>query len=40
MGGDENEVLVIDAAGAERWARASKAEVARRLALRIAGALA
>ena len=40
MGGDENEVLVIDAAGAERWARASKAEVARRLAVRIAGALA
>ncbi|HXV00939.1 MAG TPA: bifunctional phosphopantothenoylcysteine decarboxylase/phosphopantothenate--cysteine ligase CoaBC [Caulobacteraceae bacterium] len=40
IGGEENEVLVIDAAGAERWARASKAEVARRLAERIARALA
>jgi phosphopantothenoylcysteine decarboxylase/phosphopantothenate--cysteine ligase len=39
MGGDDNEVLVIDAAGAERWPRAAKTEVARRLAERIAGAL-
>ncbi|HEY1414474.1 MAG TPA: bifunctional phosphopantothenoylcysteine decarboxylase/phosphopantothenate--cysteine ligase CoaBC [Caulobacteraceae bacterium] len=39
MGGDENEVLIIDGKGAERWARASKAEVARRLAERIAAAL-
>jgi phosphopantothenoylcysteine decarboxylase/phosphopantothenate--cysteine ligase len=36
MGGDENEVLVIDANDLERWPRASKAEVARRLAQRIA----
>jgi phosphopantothenoylcysteine decarboxylase/phosphopantothenate--cysteine ligase len=40
MGGDDNEVLVIDGAGVERWAMAAKSEVARRLALRIAGALA
>ncbi len=40
MGGDENAVLVIDAGGTERWARAAKAEIARRLAARIAGALA
>jgi phosphopantothenoylcysteine decarboxylase/phosphopantothenate--cysteine ligase len=40
MGGDENEVLLIDAAGAERWPRGGKAEVARRLAERIAAALA
>jgi phosphopantothenoylcysteine decarboxylase/phosphopantothenate--cysteine ligase len=40
MGGEENEVLVIDATSAERWPRASKAEIARRLAARIAGALA
>jgi phosphopantothenoylcysteine decarboxylase/phosphopantothenate--cysteine ligase len=39
MGGDENEVLLIDAAGAERWPRAGKDEVARRLAARIAAAL-
>ena len=39
MGGDENEVLVIDGKGTERWARASKAEVARRLAERVASAL-
>ena len=39
MGGDENEVLVITAAGTERWARASKADVAARLALKIAGTL-
>ena len=40
MGGDENEVLVIDAAGTERWSRTSKARIARRLADKIAGALA
>jgi len=40
MGGDENEVLVIAATGTERWARASKADVAARLALKIAEALA
>ncbi|MGA2951004.1 MAG: bifunctional phosphopantothenoylcysteine decarboxylase/phosphopantothenate--cysteine ligase CoaBC [Caulobacteraceae bacterium] len=40
MGGDENEVLLIDAKGAERWARASKDEIARRLANRVAKALA
>ena len=40
MGGDDNAVLVIDARGTERWARASKAEIARRLAGRIAEALA
>ena len=39
MGGDENEILLLDAAGAERWPRAGKAEVARRLAKRIAAAL-
>jgi phosphopantothenoylcysteine decarboxylase/phosphopantothenate--cysteine ligase len=40
MGGDENEVMVIDGNGAERWVKASKSEVARRLAARIAEALA
>jgi phosphopantothenoylcysteine decarboxylase/phosphopantothenate--cysteine ligase len=40
MGGDDNEVMVIDAAGAEQWAKASKSEIARRLAARIAEALA
>ena len=40
MGGDENEVLVIEAGGAERWAKTTKAEIARRLAARIASALA
>ena len=40
MGGDENEILLLDAAGAERWPRAGKAEVARRLAQRIAATLA
>jgi phosphopantothenoylcysteine decarboxylase/phosphopantothenate--cysteine ligase len=40
MGGDENEVLVVDERVAERWARASKGEIARRLADKIAGALA
>lgn len=40
MGGSENAVTVIDAKGAEEWPRASKDEVARRLARRIADALA
>ncbi|MEP6966815.1 MAG: bifunctional phosphopantothenoylcysteine decarboxylase/phosphopantothenate--cysteine ligase CoaBC [Pseudomonadota bacterium] len=40
IGGDDNEVLVLDRDGADRWPRASKAEVARRLAERIARALA
>jgi phosphopantothenoylcysteine decarboxylase/phosphopantothenate--cysteine ligase len=39
MGGAENEVMVIDGAGVERWTRATKAEVATRLARRIAHAL-
>jgi phosphopantothenoylcysteine decarboxylase/phosphopantothenate--cysteine ligase len=40
VGGDDNQVLLVDRKGADLWARASKAEVARRLADRIAGALA
>jgi phosphopantothenoylcysteine decarboxylase/phosphopantothenate--cysteine ligase len=40
MGGDENSVLLIDAQGVDRWEKASKAEVARKLAMRIAGSLA
>jgi phosphopantothenoylcysteine decarboxylase/phosphopantothenate--cysteine ligase len=40
MGGGENAVTVIDAGGAEQWPRASKREVAARLAARIAEALA
>ncbi|MEM7751941.1 MAG: bifunctional phosphopantothenoylcysteine decarboxylase/phosphopantothenate--cysteine ligase CoaBC [Pseudomonadota bacterium] len=40
MGGSENAVTVIDEAGAEAWPRASKTDVARRLAERIAVALA
>ena len=40
MGGDENAVTLIDGTGAETWPRLSKAEVGRRLAARIAGALA
>ncbi len=39
MGGDENEVLLISAAGVERWDRAGKSVVAGRLASRIAEAL-
>jgi phosphopantothenoylcysteine decarboxylase/phosphopantothenate--cysteine ligase len=39
MGGDDNEVLLIKAGSVERWPRTSKAEIARRLAERIAGAL-
>jgi phosphopantothenoylcysteine decarboxylase/phosphopantothenate--cysteine ligase len=40
MGGDDNEVLVIDQDGSERWQQASKIEIARRLAAKLAGALA
>lgn len=40
MGGSENAVTVIDAKGAESWPRASKDDVAKRLARRIADALA
>ena len=40
MGGGENAVSLVTRAGAERWPRAPKAEVAARLATRIAGALA
>jgi phosphopantothenoylcysteine decarboxylase/phosphopantothenate--cysteine ligase len=40
MGGAENAVTLITEAGAEAWPRLSKAETARRLALRIAEALA
>ena len=40
MGGSENAVTVIDDKGAEAWPRASKDDVARRLARRIADALA
>ncbi len=39
MGGDDNEVLLIEAGSVERWPRTSKSEIARRLADRIAGAL-
>ena len=38
FGGDRNRVHVIDAAGVETWESATKAEVARRLAARIAAA--
>jgi phosphopantothenoylcysteine decarboxylase/phosphopantothenate--cysteine ligase len=40
MGGSENAVTLITDAGAEEWPRLSKSETARRLAARIAGALA
>jgi len=40
MGGDENEVLLVDPHGTDHWPRASKTEVARRLAQRIASDLA
>jgi len=40
MGGAENAVTLVTAAGAEDWPRASKPEVARKLAARIAEALA
>jgi phosphopantothenoylcysteine decarboxylase / phosphopantothenate---cysteine ligase len=39
MGGEENEVLLVSEAGVEPWPSLPKAEVARRLALRIAAAL-
>jgi phosphopantothenoylcysteine decarboxylase/phosphopantothenate--cysteine ligase len=39
MGGDANEVMLVDSAGVDRWPRASKKEVAERLARRIAEAL-
>ena len=39
MGGSENAVTLISKAGAEPWPRMSKAEVARRLAARIARTL-
>ncbi|MBD3803139.1 MAG: bifunctional phosphopantothenoylcysteine decarboxylase/phosphopantothenate--cysteine ligase CoaBC [Thioclava sp.] len=39
MGGTENAVTIIDAKGSESWERMSKAEVAQRLAARIARAL-
>ncbi|MEL6889001.1 MAG: phosphopantothenoylcysteine decarboxylase, partial [Pseudomonadota bacterium] len=39
MGGSENAVTVISDAGAEPWPRLPKAEVAQRLARRIADAL-
>ena len=39
MGGAENAVTLITEAGAEDWPRASKVDVARRLAARIADAL-
>lgn len=40
MGGSENAVTLISAEGSEPWPRMSKAEVATRLAAKIAGALA
>jgi len=40
MGGDENEVLLVWPQGTDQWPRASKTEVARRLAERIAEDLA
>jgi len=40
MGGDLNRIHLIDSAGTEDWERMSKTEVARRLAARIAEALA
>jgi len=40
MGGDENEVHLVRQDGIEHWPRLSKAEVARRLARRIAEAFA
>ncbi|THD74408.1 MAG: bifunctional phosphopantothenoylcysteine decarboxylase/phosphopantothenate--cysteine ligase CoaBC [Phenylobacterium sp.] len=39
MGGEDNAVAIVSAKGVERWDRAPKAEVARRLADRIAKAL-
>lgn len=39
MGGTENAVTIIDAAGAENWPRMNKRDVAKRLAARIARAI-
>ena len=39
MGGEANEVHLISGDGIESWSRASKTDVARRLAERIADAL-
>jgi phosphopantothenoylcysteine decarboxylase/phosphopantothenate--cysteine ligase len=39
MGGDLNQVTIVSAAGTERWERLPKAEIGRRLALRIADTL-
>ncbi|ABD53824.1 bifunctional phosphopantothenoylcysteine decarboxylase/phosphopantothenate--cysteine ligase CoaBC [Jannaschia sp. CCS1] len=39
MGGDENAIVLIDGDGAESWPRLPKAEVAKRLARRIADAI-
>jgi phosphopantothenoylcysteine decarboxylase/phosphopantothenate--cysteine ligase len=39
LGGDENAVILVTEAGSEAWPRMTKAEVAARLAARIAGAL-
>ncbi|MBL8838996.1 MAG: bifunctional phosphopantothenoylcysteine decarboxylase/phosphopantothenate--cysteine ligase CoaBC [Alphaproteobacteria bacterium] len=40
FGGDDNTIQVVDASGVEAWSRMSKDDVARRLAARIAAALA
>ena len=40
MGGDDNAVSIVTAGGIERWERTPKAEVARKLAARMAQALA
>ena len=40
LGGDDNAVAIVSAAGVERWERMAKVEVAHRLARRIAEALA
>jgi phosphopantothenoylcysteine decarboxylase/phosphopantothenate--cysteine ligase len=40
MGGDDNAVAIVSRDGVERWTRMPKAEVARRLAQRVAEALA
>ena len=40
VGCDDNEVLLLTAQGVERWPRAPKTEIARKLAEKIAGALA
>jgi phosphopantothenoylcysteine decarboxylase/phosphopantothenate--cysteine ligase len=39
MGGDDNEVMLVDSQGVDRWPKASKIEVAARLVRRIAEAL-